>query len=131
MHMHMHSPPAQGPAATRTVEVVMDDSMRFTPSQLTARPGETLRIVARNAGQMEHELVIGTDAQIREHADAMKAGGHHSHTNSQAVTVKPGETGELVMTFPRAAVLQMACLVPGHYEAGMRGVLTVAEPKSR
>ena len=112
---------------TRTVEVVMDDTMRFTPSAIEAVSGETLRIVARNAGRVEHELVIGSENTIREHARAMKQGGAHSHTRSgAAISVAPGKTGELVVTLREPAVLQMACLVPGHYEAGKRGTLTVA-----
>lgn len=110
---------------TRSIEVTMDDQMRFTPSTITAQPGETLRIVARNAGQVDHELVIGDEATIREHAEAMRRGGDHAHSGGAAISVKPGQVGELVVTFRQAGVLQVACLVPGHYEAGMRGTLQV------
>jgi uncharacterized cupredoxin-like copper-binding protein len=109
----------------RTVEVAMDDAMRYTPSEITAQAGETLRIVARNTGKMDHELVVGSDDAIHEHAQAMKHGAGHAH-GSSAVTVKPGQTGELVVKVSEPGTLQFACLVPGHYEAGMRGVLNVA-----
>jgi uncharacterized cupredoxin-like copper-binding protein len=39
--------------------------------------------------------------------------------------VAPGQKGELVVRFAKAQKLQMACLIPGHYEAGMRGSLNV------
>lgn len=123
-------PALQAQVVTRVVEVRMDDTMRFSPSTLQARAGETVRIVARNAGQLEHELVIGDDAQIAQHSRAMQSGAEHSHSaggDVAAVRVAPGQTGELVVTFARAANLQIACLVPGHYEAGMRGSLTVAQ----
>lgn len=122
------APALHAGAAARSIEVTMDDSMRFTPSHIAAQPGETLRIVAHNAGRLEHELVIGDEAGIREHAEAMKHGGGHVHATGTAIRVRPGESGELVVTLPHAAVLQMACLVPGHYEAGMRGSLTVGQP---
>jgi uncharacterized cupredoxin-like copper-binding protein len=112
-------------ATPRTIELLMDDTMRFTPSAITAQPGETVRIVARNAGKLDHELVIGDEAAIHEHAEAMKHSGHHTHATGTAIRVKPGESGELVVTFSHPAVLQIACLVPGHYEAGMRGTLIV------
>jgi uncharacterized cupredoxin-like copper-binding protein len=130
---HTHKEPsstgAGARAASRTIEVVMHDNMRFTPSAIEAKPGETLRIVARNAGQIDHELVIGSDRAIREHAEAMKRGGGHKHGGTgNAITVAPGKSGELVVTFREPAVLQMACLIPGHYEAGMRGTVAVAQP---
>jgi len=39
--------------------------------------------------------------------------------------VAAGQTGELVVRFAQAQQLQMACLIPGHYEAGMRGTVNV------
>ena len=123
---------AQGPAAmqiTRSVEIQMDDQMRFTPSKVDVREGETIRFVVRNAGKTAHEMVLGSDADIREHAQAMQQGtGHgdgHSHGTGAAITVAAGQTGELVVKFDQGGTLQMACLIPGHYEAGMRGTVNV------
>jgi uncharacterized cupredoxin-like copper-binding protein len=133
---HSHDGAAPGAIVaqivTRTIEVTMDDTMRFTPSSIEAAPEETLRIVARNTGQVDHELVIGSEETIREHALAMKQGGDHSHAGAgAAISVAPGKSGELVVTLRDAALLQIACLVPGHYEAGMRGTLTVARKAAR
>jgi len=114
---------------TRSVEIQMDDQMRFTPSKVDVREGETIRFVVRNAGQTAHEMVLGSDAEISEHAQAMQQGaGHgdgHSHGTGAAITVAAGQTGELVVRFDQANTLQMACLIPGHYEAGMRGTVRV------
>lgn len=119
---------------TRSVEIQMDDQMRFTPSKVDVREGETIRFVVRNAGQTAHEMVLGSDAQIREHAQAMQQGaGHgdgHSHGTGAAITVAAGQTGELVVRFDQASTLQMACLIPGHYEAGMRGTVRVQPAKA-
>ena len=116
---------------SRSIDVRMDDNMRFTPDTLEVKAGETIRLVVHNAGKVEHELVLGSDAQVREHAEAMKKGTDHSHDHSHAggaaITVAPGQTGELVVTFAQAGDLQMACLVPGHYEAGMRGMVKVLQ----
>ncbi|PVE06684.1 cupredoxin family protein [Limnohabitans sp. Rim28] len=123
---------------SRSIDVRMDDSMRFTPSQIKVQAGETIRFVVHNAGKVEHEMVLGHDEAIREHAQAMKRdaaqgkahGADHAHGTGAAITVAAGQTGELVVTFPKAATLQMACLIPGHYEAGMRGSLTVGPPSA-
>jgi uncharacterized cupredoxin-like copper-binding protein len=122
---------------SRSVAVQMDDQMRFTPGEISVQAGETIRFVVHNAGHTAHEMVLGNHAAIRAHAEAMKqaaAQGNaptnahdsaHSHGTGAAITVAAGQTGELVVTFPQATTLQMACLIPGHYEAGMRGTVTV------
>jgi len=112
---------------SRSIEVRMDDRMRFVPDSLQVQAGETIRFVVHNAGQVEHELVLGSDADIRAHAEDMKKGTDHSHSHAgaAAISVAPGQTGELVVTFPQTGTLQMACLIPGHYEAGMKGQVKV------
>lgn len=123
-----------GPMAlvvSRSIEVRMDDQMRFTPSSIEVRAGETIRFVVHNAGKTAHEMVLGSDDEIREHAQAMQQGlAHqdgHSHGTGAAITVPAGHKGELVVKFDQASTLQMACLIPGHYEAGMRGTVKVSE----
>lgn len=113
-------------AATRIVVVRMLDTMRFEPAVVRVQRGETVRFVASNEGQVAHELVVGTVQDIQEHAASMAAGQGHAHAGGIAVTVQPGQAGEFVATFDRDQVLEMACLVPGHYEAGMRGRVDVA-----
>ncbi len=116
---------------TRSVAIQMDDQMRFTPSKVAARAGETIRFVVRNSGKTAHEMVLGSDDDIREHAQAMQPGAGqangHSHGKGAAITLAAGQTGELVVKFDQAITWQMACLIPGHYEAGMRGTIQVSE----
>ena len=114
---------------SRSIEVTMDDQMRFSPDQIEVQAGETLRFVVYNTGKTTHEMVLGSDDEIRQHAEAMKQGaGHeaaHAHGQGAMISLAPGQRGELVVHFAEATRLQIACLVPGHYEAGMRGSLTV------
>ncbi len=111
----------------RVIEVRMDDAMRFGPDTLEVQAGQVVRLMVHNAGRVPHELVLGTPEQIREHAQQMKQGQAHDHhaAGAAAIQVEPGKTGELVMRFAQAGRFEMACLIPGHYEAGMRGRLTV------
>ena len=123
------SPLAQ--VVSRSVEVRMNDQMRFEPSNLQVRAGETVRFFVRNEGQLTHEMVIGTAEAIREHAAAMQKGAAHAHGSSAAaISVAPKKAGELVVTFKEPASLELACLEPGHFEAGMRGKLLVAQAES-
>ena len=119
------SPQSSAVVAARTIEVRMLDTMQFVPSSIQVKAGETIRIVSKNDGQLPHELVVGTEAELRDHAAAMKHSPGHAHGGAKAITVAPGQTGELVASFPAPQELQIACLVPGHFEAGMRGTLQV------
>jgi uncharacterized cupredoxin-like copper-binding protein len=124
-HADNAAPVAQ--VVSRSIDIRMDDTMRFAPDTLQVQAGETIRFVVHNAGKVEHELVLGSDEDIRAHAEDMKKGTDHSHSHAgaAAISVAPGQKGELVVTFSKTGTLQMACLIPGHYEAGMKGQLNV------
>ena len=135
-HTHAHeSHESQDTAAptlsawtvSRSVEVRMDDQMRFIPDQIEVRAGETIHFVVHNDGRVTHEMVLGDAAQIQAHAKAMKSTASHAHSHDQgtALSVPAGQKREWVVKFGQAGRLQVACLVPGHYEAGMRGTIDV------
>jgi uncharacterized cupredoxin-like copper-binding protein len=110
---------------TRTVKVSMSDAMRFAPSELVVTRGDTVRFVVRNDGKVLHELVLGTDAELRRHAELMRRFPGMEHDEAHMVHVKPGEQGELVWTFDTPGEFGFACLIPGHFEAGMKGKVVV------
>jgi uncharacterized cupredoxin-like copper-binding protein len=114
--------PAQ---ATRTLRVDMTDAMRFTPAHITVKRGETVKLVATNKGQVLHELVLGTADELRKHAEMMKKFPGMEHDEPHMAHVKPGKSGEIVWQFTKAGEFQFACLIPGHFEAGMVGKVTV------
>lgn len=103
----------------------MTDAMRFTPDTLTVKEGETVRFVVRNTGRMMHEMVIGTPDELAKHAAMMAKFPNMEHDEAYMAHVDPGKTGEIVWHFNRAGNFELACLVAGHYEAGMRGTITV------
>jgi len=114
----------------RSVTVHMDDTMRFMPEKIDVKKGETVRFVVHNGGAVAHEFVLGTTQEIAEHAELMRqiAAGKpvaHNHGGGAALSVAAGEIGEMVVTFPQAGALEIACLIPGHFEAGMRASIAV------
>ena len=111
--------------ATRTIRVEMVDTMRFRPAALQLRRGETVRIVAANKGQVLHELVLGTAEELRKHAELMKKFPTMEHEEPHMTHVKPGREGAIVWQFDQPGEFQFACLLPGHFEAGMVGKVTV------
>lgn len=110
---------------TRTIRVAMTDRMRFAPEHLTLRKGETVRFVVANKGAVLHEMVLGTAQALKEHAELMKKYPGMEHDEPSMAHVKPGATGEIVWQFSQAGEFQFACLIPGHFEAGMVGEVTV------
>lgn len=113
-------------AATRTIAVTMDDTMRFVPSALEVKQGETVTLVIRNRGKVMHELVLGTPADLAQHAEEMRKHPGMEHDEPFMAHVKPGATQRLTWRFTQAGTFAFACLVPGHFEAGMKGVVAVA-----
>lgn len=112
-------------AATRTIELTMDDTMRFTPAHFTVRRGETVRLRVTNVGQAMHEAVLGTAQSLAAHEAMMAQHPGMAHDAPYMAHVAPGQTGELTWTFDRAGEFDFACLVAGHFAAGMKGGFTV------
>jgi uncharacterized cupredoxin-like copper-binding protein len=112
-------------AAKRTIEVGMTDNMRFTPDRIEVRQGETVKFVLRNSGSVMHEFVIGTKKDLDEHAALMVKFPSMEHDEPYMAHVPPGKTGEIVWNFNRAGDFDFACLIAGHYQAGMVGKIKV------
>ncbi len=116
---------AEPKAAKRTVEIRMTDDMKFTPSHIDVLEGETLRLRAVNRGKVMHEIVIGTREELAAHAEMMKNHPGMEHDEPYMAHVSPSQRGDIVWTFNRSGDFEFACLIPGHFEAGMRGTVRV------
>lgn len=135
--------PGKASAASRTIEIVMGDNY-YEPETISVKEGETVRFVVKNEGDFVHEFQIGNHASFEEHApmmammvehgvlevdrinhdvaESMEASmGHGMHDETNAVLLEPGQSGEVVWTFPENAEVAFACTVPGHLESGMEG----------
>jgi uncharacterized cupredoxin-like copper-binding protein len=112
-------------SAKRIVTITMKDTMRFAPATLTIKQGETVRFVVRNDGIQMHEMVLGTDADLAKHADLMRKFPQMEHAQPHMVHVMAGDHEDMVWTFNRPGEFRFACLIPGHYEAGMVGKIIV------
>jgi uncharacterized cupredoxin-like copper-binding protein len=110
---------------TRTVKMDLSDKMRFHPSVLQVKRGETVRFVVANSGKVLHEMVIGTLAELQEHASLMQKFPDMEHDEPYMAHVKPGATQQIVWQFNRSGEFNYACLVAGHFEAGMVGKVIV------
>jgi uncharacterized cupredoxin-like copper-binding protein len=103
----------------------MTDNMRYTPSSIQVKQGETVRFVVKNQGKVKHELSLGTQKELLEHLEQMKKFPDMEHDEPGKVTLAPGKQGEILWQFTKAGTVDFACLMPGHYEAGMKGAVKV------
>jgi uncharacterized cupredoxin-like copper-binding protein len=118
--------PAVANEAARTVEVTTLDTMAFKPTRINVSAGETVTFVVTNTGQAIHEFTLGDAAMQQQHAEAMAHipdGMGHDTTNS--ITLQPGETKRLTWRFGDTGMLEYGCHQRGHYQAGMRGQITI------
>ena len=130
----------------RTVEIEAGE-IYFNPESLQVKRGETVRFVIHNKGDLLHEFNIGTPEMHAKHQEEMMEMMEHgmltatemrhdmegmdhgdmamAHDDPNSVLLEPGETKELIWTFPEGGELEFACNVPGHYPAGMQGAIEI------
>lgn len=118
--------PGVAAKVSRTITVDMADTMRYTPSNITVKKGETIRFVVKNSGQVSHEMSLGTEKELLEHLEVMKKFPDMEHDEPGKLTLAPGKQGEIIWQFTKAGPVNFACLMPGHYEAGMKGQVKVS-----
>lgn len=114
--------------AFRTVEITMKDddgTMTFSPANLEIKQGEQVKFVLKNAGALDHEFLIDTVANNAAHKSEMAERPDMQHEEPNGRRLKPGETTELIWRFTKAGSFEIACLIPGHYESGMKGRVLV------
>jgi uncharacterized cupredoxin-like copper-binding protein len=113
-------------ASTRTVQVEIDQALRFMPNSVVVKRGETLRFVVKNSSVVNHEFVLGTKEENQQHAEHMLKNPGMVHTEQHQASIAADKTSEVVWTFNRAGNFEFACMVPGHYQLGMVGKIQVA-----
>jgi len=132
-HSHGHATfsagePGDPKRPARVVQVVMreaDGKMLFVPDRLELKKGEQVKFVLRNNGDIEHEFVLATAAENLKHAEAMKKNPDMEHDDPNAKRVQSKKSDELVWKFTKVGEFEYGCLIPGHREAGMVGVVIV------
>lgn len=112
---------------TRTLTVDMNDAMRFNPASISVKQGEVIKFVVKNSGKLKHEMVIGSTGELQEHANMMQKFPEMEHAEPNQVTLQPSKTGTIIWQFDTAGKVDFVCLQPGHFEAGMKGIVTVVK----
>lgn len=117
----------QATKGDRTVTITMTDNA-YTPTNISAKAGESVTFKFVNDGQMTHEAYIGSEKDQENHAAEMTGGdgGHSMNMNDDGVvTVKPGDDATLTRTFDDSGTVIIGCHQPGHWESGMKATVTI------
>lgn len=105
-----------------TVRITIHYS-QFEPAELAVEPGETVRFVIVNTDPIDHEFILGDERVQLVHENGTEA--HHAPRPGE-VSVPAGETVVITYTFPETqGELIFGCHLPGHYDFGMRGNVTI------
>lgn len=133
-HSHGHGKsfsagePGDPRKSSKIVRVTMGESdgkMLFAPARLEVKKGDQIKFVLRNDGELDHEFVLASTADNREHAEAMQKNPDMAHEEPNGRQIAPKKTGEIVWKFTKAGEFEYACLIPGHRDAGMTGKIVV------
>ena len=94
-----------------------------SPATATAAPDQV------KSGEFFFKLATKSEAKPGKVTFVVKNVGHVLHDFSiqgkKTPLVAPGKTATLVVTFKKKGKFTYLCTVPGHAEAGMKGVFTV------
>ena len=126
---------------SRTIKVVMYDNY-YEPSSFQINAGETIKFEVENAGELVHEFNIANKMMHIKHQPEMekmveneilfadsidkdkmkkmaKIDKSMGHSHSNSVLLEPKQKGNIIWRFDNAVNIEVACNVPGHYQAGM------------
>lgn len=109
---------------SRTIKITALD-IKYDKPEIRVKAGETIEFIVTNTGKLRHEFSIGDMDQQRQHAEMMKQMPDMVHEDANTLTLERGETKILVWQFTRTGSLEVACHIPGHYEAGMKSKVNV------
>lgn len=126
---------------TRVIKVIMYDNY-YEPSSFQIKEGETIKFEVENAGMLVHEFNIANKMMHMKHQPEMikmaengillafsidkekmkkmaKMDKSMGHSHSNSVLLEPKQKEDIIWKFDNAANIEVACNVPGHYQAGM------------
>ena len=113
----------------RTVEVSMketeDAKMLFEPDRVEVKRGEQVKFVLKNTGKVDHEFMLDSVQNNAKHKVAMEQNPDMEHDDPNGKRLAPSGSDEIVWRFTKAGTFEFACLIPGHYESGMKGTVVV------
>lgn len=126
-------------SGVQVVALTANDAKHYNGNHFVVHTGQPVQVELTNIGimpsdEMEHNFVVlkpGTDAMMYNLSSAMaKDHGYMPADQMDAVIAftpmaGPGQTVQVQFIAPATGDYKFLCNYPGHYAAGMHGVMTV------
>jgi uncharacterized cupredoxin-like copper-binding protein len=112
----------------RVIEITMADgpgTMSYSPDKIQVRKGEQIKFVLKNTGYLPHEFLLDSFENNAKHKIEMAKNPEMEHDEPNGKRLEPKKADEVLWRFTKAGTFEFACLIPGHYETGMKGVIVV------
>tara|TARA_Y100001958_G_C21070984_1_gene430482 strand:- start:117 stop:620 length:504 start_codon:yes stop_codon:yes gene_type:complete len=132
---------------SRVIKVIMHDNY-YEPNSFQVKAGETIKFEVENIGELVHEFNIANKMMHMKHQPEMqkmveneillsdtidkdkmkkmsKIDKSMAHSHSNSVLLEPKQKGEIIWKFDNAENIEIACNVPGHYQAGMIALVNI------
>ena len=103
----------------RIINISASDLMKFSKEKIVVSEGEKIKFVVSNNGKINHEFTIGTIDEINSHHKKMTNMPNMTHNSPNSITISPNSKKELFWSFKKVKNIRIACLINGHYQAGM------------
>ena len=130
--------PGQADEITQTIEIDIRETesgyMLFDPDAIHIEKGSVVRFVISNSGALDHDFFLGSFDEVAKHRNLMQNQPEIEHLDPNLVAIPSGTAATLDWRFTTKMNLEFVCMIPGHREAGMWGVIIIHDhltPKSR
>jgi uncharacterized cupredoxin-like copper-binding protein len=122
--------PGDPKKSARVVEITMregDGKMNFVPAAIEVTKSEQITFVLKNEGELEHQFILDSFERNAKHKVEMEKNPEMEHDSPNAKRISTKKSAKVHWRFTKAGTFEFACLHPGHYDAGMRGVVLVTD----
>jgi len=127
-HKFAAGEPGDAKKPFRVIEITMTDgpgTMSYSPDKIEVRKGEQIKFVLKNTGYLAHEFLLDSFENNAKHKIEMAKNPEMEHEEPNGKRLDPKKSAEILWRFTTAGTFEFACLIPGHYETGMKGVVVV------
>lgn len=116
----------------RIIELKMTEgsgTMTYSHNRIEVKKGEQIRFVITNTGELAHEFLLDSIENNAHHKIEMQKNPEMEHDEPNGTRLQPTKTSEILWRFDKEGIFEFACLIPGHYESGMHGIVVVTADK--
>jgi uncharacterized cupredoxin-like copper-binding protein len=114
----------------RVVEITIREingEMTFVPAWIEVATGEQIKFVLENEGELDHDFILDSLEGTAKHKIEMEKNPEMEHDYANAKRIATKKRAKIHWRFTKAGAFEFACLHPGHYDAGLKGVVVVTD----